>query len=105
MHGIPLFLSQITETLHRDAASDAPASRRISGAGDPGQPPTATEIGLSAACGGLPSGPFAQRGEPRTGLGIGLSISQRSIEANDGKLYVRNRPGKGCVFTVDLPLQ
>jgi signal transduction histidine kinase len=69
-------------------------------------------IEVADECGGLPSGdskelfrPFVQRGGHRTGLGLGLSISQRGIEANDGKLYVRNRPGKGCVFTVDLPLQ
>lgn len=46
--------------------------------------------------------PFTQRSRDRGGLGLGLSISQRGIEANDGKLYVRNRPGKGCVFTIDL---
>jgi signal transduction histidine kinase len=71
-------------------------------------------IEVGDECGGLPEGdpdelfrPFAQRGGDRTGLGLGLglSISQRGIEANGGRLYVRNRPGKGCVFTVDLPLQ
>lgn len=48
-HGIPLFLSQIIATLRSEAASDEPASRRISGAMDPGKTPTATEIGESAA--------------------------------------------------------
>jgi hypothetical protein len=69
-------------------------------------------IEVADQCGGLPSGdldelfsPFAQRGRDRTGLGLGLSISRRGVEANDGKLSVRNRPGKGCVFTIDLPLQ
>lgn len=66
-------------------------------------------IDVEDQCGGLPSGdpeelfrPFTQRSRDRGGLGLGLSISQRGIEANDGKLYVRNRPGKGCVFTIDL---
>ncbi|MBA2378059.1 MAG: HAMP domain-containing histidine kinase [Blastocatellia bacterium] len=61
-------------------------------------------------CGGLPEGdaekmflPFTQAGEDRSGLGLGLSISRRSIEANNGTLRVRNRPGSGCVFTIDLP--
>jgi signal transduction histidine kinase len=69
-------------------------------------------IEVADQCGGLPSGDldelfsaFAQRGRDRTGLGLGLSISRRGVEANDGKLSVRNRPGKGCVFTIDLPLQ
>lgn len=69
-------------------------------------------IEVADECGGLPSGapedlfrPFTQRSGNRNGLGLGLSISQRGVEANGGKLYVRNRPGKGCVFTLDLPLR
>jgi signal transduction histidine kinase len=37
------------------------------------------------------------------GLGLGLAISRRAVEANGGRLRVRNRPGVGCVFTIDLP--
>lgn len=61
-------------------------------------------------CGGLPGGdvtelfgPFEQRGADRTGLGIGLGFSRWGAEANGGRLYARNLPEKGCVFTVDLP--
>ena len=61
-------------------------------------------------CGGLSAGeeermfePFTQAGADRTGLGLGLSIARRSVEANAGTLQVRNLPGRGCVFTVDLP--
>jgi signal transduction histidine kinase len=61
-------------------------------------------------CGGLPPGdpralflPFEQRGGDRTGLGLGLAISHRGVEASGGVLQVRNIPGTGCVFTVDLP--
>jgi signal transduction histidine kinase len=61
-------------------------------------------------CGGLPPGnleelfqPFSQRGTGRDGLGLGLSISQRGAEANGGVIRVRDLPGKGCVFTIDLP--
>lgn len=46
---------------------------------------------------------FAQSGEDRSGLGLGLSIAKRSVEANNGSLSVLNRPGVGCVFTIDLP--
>lgn len=63
-------------------------------------------------CGGLPSGkaeelfrPFEQRSNNRTGLGLGLSISRKGVEANQGELHVRDLPGKGCVFTIDLPRQ
>lgn len=65
-------------------------------------------IEVEDECGGLPAGkeeeifrPFEQLGA-RTGLGLGLPISRRGIEANGGKLYARNA-GTGCVFTVDLP--
>jgi signal transduction histidine kinase len=60
-------------------------------------------------CGGLPLGadnlflPFKQRGENRSGLGLGLSICRRSVEANNGVLGVRDIAGSGCVFTIDLP--
>ncbi len=61
-------------------------------------------------CGGLPEGksaelfhPFEQRGSNRSGLGLGLAYSQWAVVANGGRLYVRNLPGSGCVFIVDLP--
>ena len=69
-------------------------------------------IEIEDECGGLPPGkteelfqPFEQRSGDRTGLGLGLSISRRGVEANGGKLRVRNLPGTGCIFTIDLPRQ
>ncbi len=67
-------------------------------------------IEIEDQCGGLPPGkaeelflPFEQRGHDRQGLGLGLTISRRAIAANSGTLSVRDHPGRGCVFTVDLP--
>lgn len=67
-------------------------------------------IDVEDRCGGLPPGdaermfvPFTQDGADKSGLGLGLSISRRSVEANNGILSVRNIPGTGCVFTIDLP--
>ena len=61
-------------------------------------------------CGGLPDGnvnnlfqPFEQRGADRTGVGLGLAISRRGAEANNGRLYARNLPDHGCIFSIDLP--
>jgi signal transduction histidine kinase len=61
-------------------------------------------------CGGLlPSEaetmflPFTQSGVNKTGIGLGLSISRRGVEVNQGTLSVRNVPGAVCVFTIDLP--
>jgi hypothetical protein len=67
-------------------------------------------IEIEDECGGLPSGnvnelfrPFEQRGTNRTGVGLGLAFSRWGVEANGGRIYARNLPGKGCVFTIDLP--
>jgi CheY-like chemotaxis protein len=67
-------------------------------------------IDIEDHCGGLPPGlaetmfkPFVQGGTDRSGLGLGLSIAQRSIEAMNGALCVHDVPGSGCTFTIDLP--
>jgi signal transduction histidine kinase len=61
-------------------------------------------------CGGLPPGiaedlflPYEQRGSDRSGIGLGLSICLKAAKANGGEMHVRDLPGKGCVFTLDLP--
>jgi signal transduction histidine kinase len=67
-------------------------------------------IDVEDHCGGLPPGDperlfesFAQGDADKSGLGLGLSISRRGVEANAGLLRVRDMPGSGCVFTIDLP--
>jgi signal transduction histidine kinase len=66
-------------------------------------------IEVEDECGGLPLEdvdpfrPFEQRSEDRTGLGLGLAFSRWGVEANQGRISTRTLPGKGCVFTVDLP--
>jgi len=67
-------------------------------------------IDVADHCGGLPEGDaekmfqaFTQNAEDRSGLGLGLSICRSSVQANDGVLRVRDVPGTGCVFTIDLP--
>jgi signal transduction histidine kinase len=67
-------------------------------------------IDVEDSCGGLPPGdfekmftPFTQGSTDRSGLGLGLSICRRSVEANNGALRVRDLPGSGCIFTIDLP--
>jgi signal transduction histidine kinase len=61
-------------------------------------------------CGGLLCGtlsqlfqPFEQQSADTTGLGRGLAFSRWGTQANDGRIHARNLPGRGCVFTVDLP--
>ena len=75
-----------------------------------GASPERVLIEVQDECGGLVGGnlnelfrPFEQRGADRTGLGLGLAFSRWGAEANNGRLYARNLPDKGCVFTIDLP--
>jgi signal transduction histidine kinase len=67
-------------------------------------------IEVADHCGGLPPGgaeqlftPFRQDAQDRSGLGLGLAICRRGVEANGGILNGRDIPGLGCVFTIDLP--
>ena len=67
-------------------------------------------IEVADSCGGLPPGktedlftPLVQRGEDRSGFGLGLAIARQAVEAQGGTIDVRNLPGTGCVFTIDLP--
>ncbi|EJL67771.1 sensor histidine kinase [Variovorax sp. Varisp85] len=68
-------------------------------------------IDVEDHCGGLPPGsasrmfePFNQHSHDKSGLGLGLSIARRSVEADLGTLTARDVPGTGCVFTIRLPL-
>ncbi len=61
-------------------------------------------------CGGLPEGKIGElfesgvkKGNDRTGMGLGLAISRQAIERNNGILRAQDLPGKGCIFTIDLP--
>lgn len=67
-------------------------------------------ISVEDECGGLPPGvaaelfqPFQQRNENKGGLGLGLTISLKAVRAIGGEIGVRDLPGKGCLFTIDLP--
>ena len=68
-------------------------------------------IEVEDRCGGLPEGktdelfkPFVQRGADRTGFGLGLAIVKQALETHGGRVSVHNLPGKGCVFSLQLPV-
>ena len=69
------------------------------------------QVEVEDECGGIPDSegdPFQafrqRRGRDQTGLGLGLSIARKAVRAHGGDIHIRNIPGKGCVFSVDLPL-
>jgi signal transduction histidine kinase len=61
-------------------------------------------------CGGIPDmrrdlfQAFERRGTDRAGVGLGLSIARKAVTSQDGNIVVRNMPGTGCVFVIDIPL-
>jgi signal transduction histidine kinase len=68
-------------------------------------------IEVADQCGGLPPGkaeelfsPFVQKHDNRAGFGLGLAIVRQAAEAHGGTIKVRDVPGYGCVFRLDLPL-
>jgi signal transduction histidine kinase len=67
-------------------------------------------IEVEDQCGGIPDAmgdpfqPFGDlHGDDKTGLGLGLSIARKAVRAHDGNITVRNVPGRGCVFVIELP--
>ncbi len=64
-------------------------------------------IEVADGCGGLTPEQADELGSPvepfDESLGLGLSISRRSIAKSGGTMRVRDVPGSGCVFTIDLP--
>ena len=67
---------------------------------------------VADSCGGLDENtmermfrPFVQVGDERSGFGIGLTIARECAEAQGGALTVTNQPGRGCIFTLRIPLQ
>jgi signal transduction histidine kinase len=68
-------------------------------------------IEIDDECGGIPEGtgdPFRsfgdQRGADRTGLGLGLFIARKAVRAHNGEIYIRNLPGHGCIFSIEVPV-
>jgi two-component system sensor histidine kinase KdpD len=46
---------------------------------------------------------YRSPGTPAGGIGLGLSIAKRLVEAHGGQITAGNRPGGGSIFVVELP--
>ena len=102
-----LLLAAVGNLLHNAFKFTAPGTEVTLNAYSAGD---RVHIDVEDNCGGLPFGdvesmfvPYVQRGADKSGVGLGLSISRRSVEASAGILTARDVPGTGCVFTIDLP--
>ena len=104
----PLLVSAITNLLN-NAFKFTPRGGRVGLAAN--RRGTRVLIDVEDECGGLPDGSGdrfqafgEQRGHDRSGLGQGLSIARKAIRSLGGDISIRNMPGKGCAFVIDLPL-
>jgi len=43
-------------------------------------------------------------GPDRSGAGLGLSIARKAVRSHGGDVAVRDTSGKGCIFTITVPL-
>ncbi len=67
-------------------------------------------IDVEDGCGGLAHpavgelhARFAERGTAASDLGFALDSTRKGIEASGGTLQAQAIPGKGCLYTIDLP--
>ncbi len=67
-------------------------------------------IEIEDECGGMDQSkikslfePYVQEHANKSGLGLGLTISQRAIHLSQGKISATNIPGSGCIFIIEIP--
>jgi signal transduction histidine kinase len=72
--------------------------------------PSRVGIEIEDECGGLAPGKIEELTHSdgrlnvnRASVGLGLFSSRKGIEAMGGQIGVRDLPGKGCIFSIDLP--
>ena len=64
-------------------------------------------IGVSASDAGNLFSPFFRSADARqyaTGMGLGLAVCKRIVDAHGGQIWVERRPGRGTDFVFTLPL-
>lgn len=100
--------SAVTNLLHNAFKNTPTSGRVVLRANAEGQ---RLFIEIEDECGGIPESKGnlfqafgVQRGTDRSGLGLGLSIAQRAVHAHNGDIRIRNMPGRGCIFAIDVPL-
>lgn len=108
----PARLEQVVHNLVSNALKYSPAGSRVDVVvrrmGDEAVLSVADQgIGISEDEKRLLFAPFQRAGNARQrapGVGLGLSVARRIVEAHGGRIKVESQPGTGSVFSVRLPL-
>ncbi len=65
-------------------------------------------VDVQDCCGGLTPSVLAKVSDPgppdHTGFGPGLQVAREAARALGGTIHVEDRPGSGCVFSLELPV-
>jgi len=64
-----------------------------------------TGAGISPSAVGHLFEPFFTTKDVGKGVGLGLSVSYGIVKAHGGEIEAENRPGRGAIFRVILPLE
>jgi len=48
---------------------------------------------------------FVRVDRTSSGMGLGLAIAKRLVQAHRGKIWVESEPRRGCTFTFLLPIE
>ncbi len=109
VNGDPQLLASAVMNLLNNAVKYTPAGGRVCFRAH--REDHCVRIEVEDECGGFPDNaggtfrPFVdRRGNDRSGLGLGLSIARKAVRADGGDIHIRNMPGCGCVFVIELPL-
>jgi len=103
-----LLASAVMNLLHNAFKNTAPGGTVILRVHAEGQ---RLVVEIEDECGGFPEAKAElfqafgeRRGIDRSGLGLGLFIARQAVRAHGGEITIRNMPGRGCIFAIDVPL-
>jgi signal transduction histidine kinase len=91
-----------------EAMANQPPERRRLTVRTSGTNNGTVELSVADSGPGIPADNLPRLFEPffttkESGIGMGLSISRKIVEAHHGRIWAENRPAGGAVFHVTLP--